>query len=550
MNDLSWINFNQLPSSTGGFSNLYIDFLNDFRKVHQFYEMDFHSLQAFSSHAENISSRYQRNPLVSEVLSEQNQLFGAGSRALQNIQYLDQQNTLAIVTGQQVGICGGPLYSVYKIITVLKLVDKLSESYPSFKFIPVFWLEGEDHDFNEVSAIGLLDSDHQPKSIDYQTESGKRANKNIGAVGEIVLDASIQSFIEHLQKTFQNSEFKRPLVDFLQNIYTPGITFNVAFARLMNKLFEDSGLIFISINDRRLKKILSPIFKRELQEYPKVSQGIINKSAELEARYHAQIKPKALNLFFFHNNGRYLIEPREHDFMLKGTRQYFQKEEMLRIAEETPELFSPNVALRPICQDTILPTLVYVGGPSEIAYFAQLKPVYALFDIVMPIIYPRASATIVEEKSVRILEKYQLDLLEIFKDRERLNRKIIDLISEVKIDEMFDEATKRTDELIAEMKYGINYIDSTLMGPLESTREKIKSYLDVLKDKIVEAQKRKHDIALRQMAKVYNLIFPNDNFQERELSIIYFMNKYGLDFIKRLQSEIQIDKFMHQMIKV
>ncbi|MBI4548454.1 MAG: bacillithiol biosynthesis cysteine-adding enzyme BshC [Ignavibacteriae bacterium] len=544
------INFKDLPRSTeGGFSGLFIDYLNDFRKVQQYFEIDFHSLQNFSSHVERVRAQCKHRSAVVEVLKEQNQRFGASQNTFENIDQLVNDNTVAVVTGQQVGILGGPLYTVYKIITAIKLAKQLNASYPQYKFIPVFWLEGEDHDFEEVNKVGLLNPDHQPIKVEYLV-NGKRPDKNVGPVGEIILDGYIQAFFENVQKTLTNSEYKKTLLQFLQESYAQNVTLNQAFASSLNKFFESEGLVFISSNDKRLKHILSPIFQKELQEYPKISQLIIQQSAELEEQYHAQIKTKALNLFLFHKGGRYFIEPRENDFSLKGTRQYFQKEELLRIAAETPELLSPNVALRPICQDTLLPTLAYVAGPSEVAYFAQLKSVYAYFNLTMPIIYPRASATIVEEKLERILEKYQLDLIEFFGHQEKINRKVIDLISEVKIDEMFQETQRRIHDQLNELKFGLNYIDSTLLGPLESTKDKIESYLNVLKEKVVAAQQRKHEIALRQVQKVSNSIFPNKDFQERELSIIYFMNKYGLEFVKWLQHEVHIDQFQHQVIRV
>ena len=157
---------------------------------------------------------------------------------------------------------------------------------------------------------------------------------------------------------------------------------------------------------------------------------------------------------------------------------------------------------------------------------------------------------LIDEKLERILEKYQLELIEFFGSTEKVNRKVVEMVSEVKIDDMFDEAVKRMNDLASEMKFGLNYIDSTLLGPLESTRLKIESQFIVLKEKVVEAQKRKHETALRQIEKTGNIVFPNGNFQERELSIIYFMNKYGPDFVQWLLGEVQIGQFQHQVVRL
>ncbi|HEY6191975.1 MAG TPA: bacillithiol biosynthesis cysteine-adding enzyme BshC [Bacteroidota bacterium] len=549
MSESQWIDFGALPHSEGGFSKLFGDYVNEFPKVRSFFEADFHFIHNFPKHAELLGGQAKHRSEVADILLDQNRQIGASEKTLENIGLLRDSKTFAIVTGQQVGILGGPLYTVYKTITALRLAEQLSATFSDYKFVPVFWLEGEDHDLEEVNSVSVLNGDHSPVEIDYPVK-GKPAQKNAGAVGDIEFDGSLDQFFDRLQKTLPNSEFKEPLFSILKQAYAPASTFTSAFARLMNGLFEGSGLVFISSNDRRLKQLLKPIFLKEIEEYPRVSQLIIQRSAELEGRYHAQIKTKAMNLFMFFKGGRYFIEPREKEFGLRGIRQYFQRDELLNIVNQTPELLSPNVALRPICQDTLLPTLAYVGGPAEIAYFAQLKTVYAHFGMTMPIIYPRASVTIYEQKFERILEKYQLELLEFFGDSERVTRKVVELISEVKIEEMFDDAVRRSNELMAEMKYGLNYIDSTLMGPLETTRSKTESHLLLLKEKVVEAQERKHEIALRQVRKVSQSITPNAMLQERVLNFTYFMNKYGPEFIKRLTSDIEIDRFKHQVLSV
>ena len=549
MNTLNWIDPADLPKTESGFSKLYRDYVTDFHKVQRYFEADFRSLPSLGEYAERLSKRFLHRQILTDVLLEQNQAYGAPQSTIENIKLLSGDKTFAVVTGQQVGMFTGPLYTIYKTITAIKLAQQLNSGLTDYRFVPVFWLEGEDHDLEEVSKVGILNSENAPVQIEY-LHSGKPQTKNLGPVGDIIFDNNLEHFFGELHKSLGNSEFKQSILDFLKTCYKPGVNFNHAFASLMNKLFADDGLILISSNDRRLKQLLTPVFQKELHEFPRVSQLIIEKSAELEEQYHAQIKTKALNLFYLHKSGRYFIEPRENDFSLKGTRHFIPKDEMLRSAIETPELLSPNVALRPICQDTILPTLVYVAGPSEIAYFAQLKKVYQYFNLTMPMIYPRASVTIVENKFEHILDKYQLELSDIFQNRDKVNAKVIDLISEVKIDEMFDESNKKVEDLIAEMKFGLNYIDSTLLGTLETTKDKIDQHLQILKAKVSGAQLRKHDIALRQVDKVVNNIFPNHNFQERELCIVNFMNKHGLDFINQLKNEITIDQFKHQIIRI
>jgi bacillithiol biosynthesis cysteine-adding enzyme BshC len=299
-----------------------------------------------------------------------------------------------------------------------------------------------------------------------------------------------------------------------------------------------------------VKRLLAPLFQRELSETPKFCQLVIDQSAELEKQYHAQVKPKPLNLFFFHHGGRYLLEPRADGYSLKGTRQHLTREFVQQAAVQSPELFSPNVVLRPICQDWLLPTVAYVGGPSEVAYFAQLKTLYREAQIPMPAIYPRASVTIVEEKVEIVLERFSLSLMDLFQDIELVKSRVAGQMAQLNIDELFASTLLSFQELFEQIKEPLQSIDPTLLGALENTTRKIEGQIAGLKEKAVGAQKRRHEVALRQIDKAANLVFPHSHFQERELNVLYFLNKYGMEFLRWLYDELKIDAFKHQIIKL
>ena len=251
----------------------------------------------------------------------------------------------------------------------------------------------------------------------------------------------------------------------------------------------------------------------------------------------------------FYKGGRHLIEPSENgDYFLKNLRQRYTKEELLTIAKETPELLSPTVVMRPLCQDTLLPTIAYVAGPGEIAYFAQLKPVYEYFNVTMPVIYPRASVTLMEEKIKKVLEKYSLEIEEMFGDVDTILAKVSEQVSEVKVDTLFESLDVRMKESLNEARFGIQQIDATLNGTIDATIAKFSQQLDVLKQKTQKAQQQKEEISLKQIKKAALNIFPNGNFQEREFSVIQYLNKYGPDFVKWVANEIVIDKFQHEVI--
>lgn len=549
MPESTLINVSDLPSSSAGFSKLFADYLSDFSKVQQFFEYDFHHEHNVLRRSEAIVDTFRHRDELRDILLRQNLELGAGDATVSNINAFGEQHTLAIVTGQQVGILGGPMYTIYKTLTAIKLARQYSKSFPQFRYVPVFWIEGEDHDFEEVNHTGFITQDGQPVGVEYQLD-GKPLEKNPGPVGEIRLDGAFSAVLEQIEKLLPATEFKSGVMESIRSAYAAGVPMGKAFAKFLQTLFPESGLVFLSPNDPQVKRILSPLFVREIEHFPSVSQLIIRRSAELEERYHAQIKPRALNLFCLFKGGRYLIEPREHDFSLKGTRQFYTKDELLTMARETPEMLSPNVALRPVCQDTILPTAVYVGGPSEIAYFAQLKPVYEFFGMGMPVVYPRASVTILEEKHDKVVGKFQIELEDLFDNPEKVAIRALESISDVKTEDLFTDATSRIHEILGEMRFGIQSIDPTLLTPLETTQEKIDALLQILRDRTSEAQKRKHETALRQVSKVAHFAFPDGMFQERMLNVTYFLNKYGFTFMEMLSSELQVGAFRHQVLKL
>jgi len=546
---MDWVDYKQIQNFEAGITPLYVDYLNDFEKVKDYYSADFHDRRHWKKLIEKVLSRTHDRSTLVRVLTEQNKQHHCGIKTLANIDLLGNDNTVAVVTGQQVGLCAGPLYTIYKTITAIKLAEQLSGQFPDYNFVPVFWVENEDHDFEEINKVHVLGQAGDIQTIEYLF-GGKPFEKNPGPVGSIVIDSFIDGFFERLQAQLQESEFKTGLFSALRGYYRNGASVGSAFVGLMNQLFEESGLIFLEPGNADFKRLLKPIFQREISSSSKTSQIVIETSASLEERYHAQIKAKSINLFMIHKGGRYLIEPRENDYSLKGTRQFFSKEELAAIVETSPELISPNVVLRPICQDTILPTAAYVGGPSEIAYFAQLKPVYEFFDVQQPVVYPRASVTIVEEKIRTILEKYSVDVTEIWSDLDPLLARIAEQVSEVKVDALFEQLHRRIQEAVAESRFGIQQIDSTLSGAIDSTVSRIESQLNVLKEKTQAAQQRRQDVTMRQIQKVASNIYPKSNFQEREFNVVYYMNKYGPDFVKWLSGEIVIDRFQHQIVEL
>jgi len=540
-----YINFSDIP----GHQNLFLDYLNEFENVSQFYANDFRNKENFLKIFKDISENRQHlSPAISEILTRQYSTLSPSELTKQNIDKLADKKSLAIFTGQQLGIIGGPLYTFYKIITSIKLSNYLSERYNDYNFVPVFWLEGDDHDFNEVRSVKIIDEGNNLISIDYKDELEEDDMKQ--SVGLTNLESSITDFFEKLGNSLKETDFKSSIFNRLKSIYTEGTSFKEAFRKLVFDYFDEYGLVIFDPQDDEVKKLLKPVFKKEITDFRVHTEKLVHVSATLEELYHAQVKVKPVNLFLRVDEGRYSIEPVDNEYRLKRKRKSFTQEQLLDLLENEPDKFSPNVLLRPICQDYLFPTAFYVAGPSEICYFAQIKELYDLYNISQPIIYPRSSVTILENSISNSLEKYSVSINEIFIDIENVKKKIINSVEESSVDEMFDGITNQIEGTFDQLKEKLLDLDKTIADSSNRYRDKILNNISELKSKAEKAQQKKYEVTLRQIDRAAVHLFPNSNLQEREINYIYFANKYGEDFLKKIFEELQINKFEHQIIRI
>ncbi len=556
------VDFKKLPN----FQHLFLDYVSEeeenFNKIKPFFfasykdNEDIFKVIDNKIHNYNSNRYFDRNTLI-DILKRQNVSFGGNELTASNIELLTNDGTFAVVTGQQVGLYTGNLYTILKTITTIKLAIKLKQKFSDYNFVPVFWLESEDHDLEESNHINLINKQNELVRIgfkDENTDSEKseeeEIRKNAKPVGSIKFDALIAQLNEELSGTLIETDFKQKLIEKINTFYCEGNDFKTAFAQFLNWIFKDYGLVFIDCSDTEVKKLLTPVFEKELNTSPKMCEAIINTSAELEKNYDLQVKPKVINLFFIHNGNRLLLEPRDNNrFALKNSKRRFEHDELLNILFENPELFSPNVVMRPICQDYLLPTVAYVGGPAEISYFAQLKPAYEHYDLTMPVIYPRVSATILEGKINKFIKNYDVKFEDVF-NQQKLIAKVVDKLSEIKIDDEFAKLMDEFNTVFYGLKQVTGSVEKTLANSVDNIKDKLFQNIDSLKNKLVNAQAQKSEITTGQVDKVTNNIYPNFTLQERTINVTYFLNKYDDGFIRKLFDELDIDCFMHQVVEM
>ena len=323
-----------------------------------------------------------------------------------------------------------------------------------------------------------------------------------------------------------------------------------AFARLIRSLFPGSGLVFISPDDRYLKDAALPLFRKEIEESGEVVRRIDEVSSALEADYHAQVRARPTNLFYIDDKGRSSIDATESGdrFSIRHHDQVLDVSDLAQMMESDPCAFSPNVVLRPLLQDRLLPTVAYVGGPGEIAYFAQLKPVYDWAQQPMPVIYPRASATIVESRIQKILDRYNLTSADVGADIELLFKQVVLDKLDFDLPASFESAAERIDKAIEDVRAVVVRTDATLEKALEATRASLRNEWSKFEGRVLKAEKRHHDDDRRRLERVQESLYPAGGLQERAISIITFMNKYGLDFPMQIKDAISTDTRAHQVV--
>lgn len=523
--------FSVLPGS----NRLFLDYLERVPSALNYYLGHFSDILAFDTHIQFLQLRSYRRQELADILLDQNTKLLSGPKTVENLKLFTESRTFAVVTGQQVGLLTGPLYTVYKALTARKLCAWLEDQFPAHRFVPIFWLESEDHDLDEAGATGFIDKENDYRVVRYREEASPDL-KNLQPVGGMLLGDDLAPYLDSVAAMLPETEFTKRILDTLYASYHPANTFAQAFAQYFNALLPDSGLIFVDPSDPRIKRLLVPMIVHELDTAPAAGEEVIKRSAELEERYHAQIKPRAINLFYSSNGSRYPIEPGEHGLFLKGTRKHLSKDELIETAHRSPETFSPNVLLRPVFQDALFPTIAYVAGPSEIAYFAQLQPVYDHFQVPMPIIFPRASITVVEKKIRKLFNKFQFEYGAIFTDPDDIYREKFLSRDEDGIAREFADMKKLMERVADGLPEFAARVNPNLVDPAKNTAGNLRRALTNFEDRLFQSQREKDTVIRRQLEKMQVYLAPHGKPQERQLTILNYLNRYGGGFLREIDA--------------
>ncbi|PEN13704.1 bacillithiol biosynthesis cysteine-adding enzyme BshC [Longibacter salinarum] len=541
-------------SSLNAFPDLFVDVAERRESALRFYDGDWKDPAARKAKADRVAAQPADRDVLADALMDHNAEWseaGEVSDAVRkNIDRLRDPESVAVVTGQQVGLLSGPLYTIYKTITTLQLAEEMAADLDR-PVVPVFWVEGEDHDFEEIAHASFFHR-NELVDVDYPTELEASPDaENVGPVGRLPLDGRIDTVLGELDEILPPSDFKPEIMSALRQAYAQGTCIEDAFARLIRHLFRGTGLVLMNPDDPKLKALVRPLFRRDLTDSQSAVDAIQEASADLKSSgYHAQVHAAPTNLFLLEKDGRLPIDVDEDrgGFTLRGTGRHVSEEEMLDRLETAPEDFSPNVVLRPLMQDALLPTAAYVAGPGEVSYFAQYRGVYEWAELTMPLIHPRASVSLVESKVQSVLDAFDLSVSDLTGDVEQLFQEIVVRQMDVDVDAVFGEALAQIHGAINDLKPAVEDVDRTLVKSAEAARAAIAQEMSDLKQRVVRAEKRQHDEVRAKLSKARVNLVPEGGLQERRINVHYFLNKYSPDLLDDLRSVLSTDTSSHQVV--
>ena len=412
--------------------------------------------------------------------------------------------------------------------------------------VAVFWVEAEDHDWDEVRSCTVFDDQLEPRTLGLPPQPAGDSTP----VSQIILDGSIQSVIDELARILPPTEFTPALIDDLRHAYAPGIGMADAFARWLERVLGPRGLIVYDASDRASKPLAAGVFARELSTVGQTARLASAAGADMVARgYHAQVHAQDDSVALFRLDGARRVIRQQDGALVVGDERH-TIDTLLKDASDQPGLFSPGVLLRPIVQDTLFPTACYVAGPNELAYLGQLQAVYAHFGVPMPLMYPRASATVLDSASIRFLVKYQLPFEALHaRDDSALNALLETQIPPA-VDTAFAAARDAIDAQMSQVMQAVSTIDPTLAGAAQSTMGRMQHDLETFHGKMIQAAKRRHDTLRRQFMRTRALAFPGGNPQERTIGFVSLLNQYGPALIDRLHDELPLDMGHHWIVTI
>ncbi len=509
----------QIPyHKTGYFSDLIVDYLQQNEKVKPFYN-HFPNQEGFLNQIlEKQGFSTDNREVLANVLEEQYQGYYISDATKNNIANLREEHTFTITTGHQLNLFTGPLYFLYKIVTTINLAKELQEIFPKYQFVPVYWMATEDHDFEEINHF-------------YHDEQKFQWNKQVsGGVGNISTKG-LEEFFDDLRKILGNSIYAKELEQLFSEAYINHSSLSEATLFLVNQLFGDKGLVILDANHRSLKRSFQQTMKDELLQQT-AYKSVQKTSEKLNENYFSQVNPRLINLFYLKDDLRERIVLEEGIYKVTNSNISFTKEEIVAELDQYPERFSPNVLMRPLYQETILPNICYIGGAGELAYWFQLKSYFKKVKVPFPVLLLRNSVLLVTNKQSQKLQKLNVDIADLFLPTHLLEKKRVQQLSKISIDFSLQKA--HLQQQFLDLKEVAKQTDISFIGAVNAQEKKQLKGLENLEKRLLRAEKRRLRDELNRVVSLQNQLFPNHTLQERRANFSDFYKEIGKDLLSML----------------
>ncbi len=503
---------------TGFFSRIVLDYLNGSNEIKSFYSHtpDLDGIKQAINDRENFNTN--RNVLV-EVLNDQYNSVDVGEKTKANINQLLNTNCFTICTAHQPNLATGPLYFIFKIIHVIKLSDTLNSKFPDKHFVPVYYMGSEDADLQELNhfIVGGKKYEWNPKQQ--------------GAVGRMIADDQLINLLDELEKQLDVEIFGNEFITLLKKCFVTGTSIQQSTFRLVQNLFDQWGLIVLIADDARFKKQMIKLFEDDLLHHK--PSAIVEKTIKrFPSVYNVQASAREINLFYLDEQIRERIERSGAEYKVVNTSLRFSQQELLQLLEDEPGKFSPNVILRGIFQETILPNIAFIGGGGELAYWLELKDLFDHYKVPYPVIVLRNSFLIVDKKLRDKISRTRLSIEDFFADEHSIMNMVVkkQSLNQVSLNGSMEKAT----ELFAQVKEQASSIDSTLSNHVSAIEARYIKLLQELEKKMLRAEKRKFIDTTKHVQTIRAILFPGNSLQERKENLAGFYARFGKQFIEEL----------------
>lgn len=535
--------FDKIP----GQSKLFLQYQSDPLSLRKFYPSAVAEHTDVAKRIPEVLANYttDRN-LLCDILAGQNRGFGAGEKTFGSIERLRREDAVAVVTGQQAGLFCGPLYTVYKALSAVRMAKCLNDR--GFNAVPVFWAATEDQDFDEIASAEVIGTDSQIRKV----ATAVRPSPEGLPVGKVALDSSIRQTIDEVIDALPSTEFANATKTLLEESYREGDSFGSSFAKLIAHLLSNYGLIVLDPIDERIKELVSPIYSKAVEHADAIVDALLDRNVELaEAGFHSQVlvENDYYPMFWHDDDGVRRSLKRDGELLrVTGTRLTLGRENLTSAAVNEPQRLSPGVMVRPVVQDFLLPTVCYFGGAAEIAYFAQNSEVYRILERPVTPILHRQSFTIIESKHNRTLERFGLKFTELFKGLDALLPEIIGKYLNPATSSTIADVEKKINAELNRLDQDFSEIDPTLAANLATRRRKILYHISALYKKFQTTQLRKDEAADRQLRSAFASLLPHGALQERSINAASFLDRHGKYFIDWVYESIDLDDKGHRIM--